>query len=146
MFAGHGDVGGDLPQPLHQRLVAIQHEVEIAGEPIKFVAHTDGGNEVFQPAIHDVLKGSVHPVEPTKKNPGDQEAAADGQDRDANPAPNAHVRSQSESSSSSEVLRPTTRRDSIGKLNTESPNRVLSVRGFVRLRRLWNRDFAPSNL
>ena len=85
-----GDVGGDLPQPVHEGLVAIQHEIEISGEPVEFVAHSDGRDTFLQSTVHDLLKGPVHPVEATKKDRSDQQAAANRQDRDAQTAPDGH--------------------------------------------------------
>jgi hypothetical protein len=59
-----GDVVGDFLQPVHQRLDALQHRIEVAGQTIQLVAAASDRQAPGEVAGHDALRGAGHGVDP----------------------------------------------------------------------------------
>ena len=83
------DIVGDLLQAVHQRLDALEHGVEIVGQPVEFVAGAGDRQPLAEIAGHDGAGGLGHGVDAPQHAAGDEEAAGEAEhddDRDR-PAP-----------------------------------------------------------
>ena len=74
-----GDVVRDLPQSLHQLLVAVEHGVEIVGEPVEFVIRAGRGDPLAERAPHDAPRRLVDGLDPGDEVDADDHAAAQRQ-------------------------------------------------------------------
>ena len=72
-----GDVVGDLLQPAHQRLDALQHGVEVLREPVELVAAAADRQPPGEIAGHDALRGPGHGVDALQHAARDEDAAAE---------------------------------------------------------------------
>ena len=76
------DVVGDFLQPVHQRLDALKHRIEIVREPVEFVAAAADRKPAAQVAGHDALRGAGHGVDPAQHAARHEDAAAKTEDHD----------------------------------------------------------------
>ena len=77
-----GDVVGDFLQPVHQRLDALQHGVEVTGKTIELVAAAPDRQPAGEVAGHDALGRAGHGVDPLQHAPRHEDAAADAEHDD----------------------------------------------------------------
>ncbi len=67
------NIVGDLFQPLVQFQNAYQHDIEIARQPVEFVARAVDGKPAGQIAIHDALRCARHIVDAFERAPPHEE-------------------------------------------------------------------------
>ena len=69
------DIVGDLLHAHHQRLDAVEHNVEIVGETVKLVAGAGHRQAVAEVAGHDVACGLGHGIDPVQHASRDEKSA-----------------------------------------------------------------------
>ena len=89
-----GDVVGDLLEAAHQRLDAIEHGVEIAGQPVELVAGAGDRQTLGQIARHDGLRGRGHGVDALQHAARHEQAAARARGRRRSPTTSDRRRSR----------------------------------------------------
>ena len=69
------DIVGNFLQAAHQRLDALQHDVEIFGQPVEFVAGAGDRQPPAEIAGHDGAGGFGHGVDAAQHAAGDEQPA-----------------------------------------------------------------------
>ena len=76
------NVVGDFFQSAHQRLDALEHDVEIGGEPVELIADTGHRQSAGQVAGHDALRRVGDGIEALEHASRHEEAAGEPQHDD----------------------------------------------------------------
>ena len=84
-----GDVVGDLLEAVHERLDALEHDIEVAGEPVELVAGAGDRQPPGEIAVHDGAGGIGHGVDALEHAAGHEEAAGEAEHDDRRQRPAA---------------------------------------------------------
>ncbi len=76
------DIVGHFLQPAHQSLDALQHGVQVGGQPVELVARAGDGQTAGQVPSHDGLSRVGHRVNAVEHAPADENAACNAKDDD----------------------------------------------------------------
>ncbi len=105
-----GDIVGDFLQALQQLLDAVEHGVEIGGEPIEFVIAPGERHALGEVAGHDLGGGIADGVDAAQHPPRGDAAGDHGEQDDADDADEEALHDDGRKPRRSTTSRPTTRR------------------------------------
>jgi hypothetical protein len=77
-----GDIVGHFLEAVHERLDALQHDVEVAGEPVELVAGPRDREPPGQIAVHDLARRFRHRVDALEHATGHEQTAGHAQHHD----------------------------------------------------------------
>ena len=84
-----GDIVGHLLEAAHERLDALEHGIEVVGEPIELVAGAGDRQAPGQVAVHDLARRVRHRVDALEHPPRHEQAAGDPEHDDDRQRPAA---------------------------------------------------------
>ena len=77
-----GDVVGDFAQARHELLNALEHRVQVGGEPVEFIVRAADRQACGEVSLHDGLGAFVHGVDAAQHTARNEEASEHADERD----------------------------------------------------------------